>query len=115
MEATRDYRDVAENIDIVVFCTCVSLLVIKCVCITVSRKKLARNIHAAVSDWTSVGKDEESFEIMKKNAFKTRRFTLILTCSIGAPSVLYIFGIVYVNLKQALLLADLNVTERGIF
>ncbi|XP_020296086.1 uncharacterized protein LOC109861022 [Pseudomyrmex gracilis] len=111
MEATRDDRDIAATIDIVVFCTCISLLVIKCVSITVNREKLARNIRAAINDWSSVVKDEDSLEIMKKNAFKTRRFTLILTWSIVAPSVLYIFGIVYVNLKQALLLADLNATE----
>jgi len=108
MELTGNYRNVGASIEGLVFLMCTSVAILKHICITVNRRKLAKNINAAISDWLLVGNDETSYKIMKKYAFKSKIFTVIIVYTTYLCSAIYALAVILMNYKR-IFLFDTNI------
>jgi len=95
-----NYRDVGASIEGVVFLMCTILAILKHICITVNRRKLAKNINAAISDWLLIRSDERSYKIMKEHAFKSKIFTVIIVYTTYICSALYTLTVIFMNYKR---------------
>ncbi|KAG5314235.1 OR9A protein, partial [Acromyrmex insinuator] len=60
-------------------------------------------IMAAVADWVSAKNDEKSYKIMKKYAFKSRLYTLLMLYSAFVCGSLYLLSVLVMNLIEIFL------------
>lgn len=103
MEFTGNNSDAGTHIEVILYFACTLSLTLKYVCITANREKLAKNINAAVVDWSSAKNDEKSYKIMKKHTSKSRLCTLFMLYSAYICGSLYLLSVIAVNLKQIFL------------
>jgi len=110
MELTGNYHDVGASIEGLMFLMCTTAGILKHICITVNRKKLAKNINAAINDWLLVRSDERSYKIMKKYAFRSKMFTVIIVYTTYFCSAIYALAVILMNYKR-IFLFDTNMSN----
>lgn len=103
MEFNGSHYGADANIENILFFTCIMASILKNLCITTNRTKLAKNNDAIISDWLIAKNDKESYQIMKKYAFKSRLFAIVMIYTAYIVLAIYIIGVVVINLKQTFL------------
>lgn len=106
--------DIGANIDNILYFVCVLSLSVKYICIYTNGSKLAKNINSVITDWSSAKHDEEAYKIMKKHAFKSRMFTLLMMYLCSIIGSLYILAVVYINLKDFFLQDQMDVSNGNV-
>lgn len=100
MDFTESKHNAGTNIEGILFVVSAMLVAIKISSILFNQKRIRTNLNAAINDWLTAKGDEETWEIMKKYAFRARTLTHVLLYSgLGCFSI-YILSIVMINLKQ---------------
>ncbi|XP_077266954.1 odorant receptor 4-like [Temnothorax americanus] len=102
-------KDAGSNIECVTYLVSTTIAIVKGLCLTVSKKKLATNINAAIDDWISAKDNKETKKIMKKHADRSRILTLTLLYSLLICCGAYIAVVIFINLK--ILFTDKNLVD----
>ncbi|XP_011702895.1 PREDICTED: odorant receptor 4-like [Wasmannia auropunctata] len=103
LEFIGSHNDSGRHMDATVYTVLTGALNLNYVYIAGKRDKLAKNINAAITDWLSAKSDEKSYKIMKKQAFESRLWTLIMLYSAATCCGLYVLSVVFANLIDVFL------------
>ncbi|XP_011065383.1 PREDICTED: uncharacterized protein LOC105152670 [Acromyrmex echinatior] len=114
MEFTGNNGDTGSNIDAIIYLSCTLNLNLKYIAIAANGGKLTKNIKAAVADWVSAKNDEKSYKIMKKYAFKSRLYTLLMLYSSFVCGSLYLLSVLVMNLIEIFLQDQMMNVSNGL-
>jgi len=113
VEFAENNSDAGTSIDAIMYFVCTLALNLKYFCIAANRGKLAKNINAAIADWSSAKNYEKSYKIMKKHASESRLCTFFMLYSAYICGSLFILK-VFINLREIFLQDQMNVSNGNV-
>jgi len=114
VEFAENNSDADTSMDAIIFFACTLALNLKYFCISANRGKLAKNINAAIADWSSAKNNEKSYKIMKKHASESRLCTFFILYSAYICGSLYVLSVIFINLKEIFLQDQMNVSNGNV-